>query len=115
MSIPDEDSPEFGKCLVAGGEWTVNRFFTFLRSNLRLASRKWPPLRMALTDARRPSQSENKRLKWEFRCASCSLWFPRTEVQVDHIRECGSLRRYADLEPFTPADFPAELDYCAGY
>ena len=92
---------ENGKDLCAGGEWTVNRFFGFLRSNLRLASRKWPPLaRLALQDARRPYRGENKRQKWEYRCSNCGEWFKGTEVQVDHKEPCGPLKCYEDLEPF---------------
>jgi ribosomal protein L44E len=84
----------------AGGEWTESKYWTFIRSNLRLMSRKWPPIQQTLVGARRPSQSENKRLKWEFQCASCSEWFPRDGVQVDHFKECGSLRCSADIVPF---------------
>ena len=72
----------------------------FIRSNLRRASIKWPPIRQCLEGARRPSQSDNKRLKWEFQCASCSGWYPRSDVQVDHLVECGSLKDWDDLERF---------------
>ena len=56
--------------LCAGGEMTVRRFFQFLRSNLRQASRKWAPIaRLAVQKARRPYEGPNKRQKWEVRCA----------------------------------------------
>lgn len=85
----------------AGGEWTEAAFWGFLRSNLRLASRKWPPLaRLALERARRPSQSSNKRLKWEFQCADCGAWFPRKEVEVDHLVQCGSLSNWDEFRTF---------------
>jgi len=85
----------------AGGEWTEAAFWGFLRSNLRLASRKWPPLaRLALLQARRKSQSDNKRLKWEFQCADCTGWFPRKEVEADHLVPCGPLSSWDDLRIF---------------
>lgn len=94
----------------AGGEWTEAAFFGFLRSNLRLASRKWPPLaRLALEQARRPSQSENKRLKWEFQCSTCSQWFPRKEVEVDHLVPCGALTNWDEFKTFAERLF-CEVD-----
>jgi hypothetical protein len=50
--------------------------------------------------AKRPNESDNKRMKWEYRCCICEQWFPRKEVQVDHIEPCGSLKSYKDLETF---------------
>ena len=86
----------------AGGEMTESRFFGFLRSGLRQMSRRWPPLvRHAMVAARRKNQSENKRLKWEFQCATCKGWRPAKEVEVDHIVPCGSLKTFDDLRGFT--------------
>ena len=84
----------------AGKTWTKARFFSFLRSNLRKASVKWPPIQEVLRAHRRTNRSANKRLKWEHLCFGCLEWFPRKEVQVDHIVPCGSLNDWADLEPF---------------
>jgi len=85
----------------AGGEWTEAAFWGFLRSNLRLASQKWPPLaRLVLEKSRRTSQSSNKRLKWEHQCADCGHWFPRKEVEVDHLVPCGSLRNWDEFKTF---------------
>lgn len=85
----------------AGGEWTEAEFWSFLRSGLREKSRRWPPLvRQVFGLARRKSQSENKRLKWEYQCKQCEQWFPRDQVEADHIVGCGSLRSFADLEGF---------------
>lgn len=55
---------------------------------------------MVLQGARRPSQSDNKRLKWEFQCAGCNHWFPQSEVEVDHIVPAGSLRSFEDIAGF---------------
>jgi 5-methylcytosine-specific restriction endonuclease McrA len=85
----------------AGGEMTEAQFWGFLRSNLRLASRKWAPIsRLALNACKRPSQSDNKRLKFEHQCSACSGWFPRTQVEVDHIVPTGSLRSFEDIPGF---------------
>lgn len=89
------------KRLCAGGEWTVAKFWSFLRSNLRLASRKWPPLaRLALQLVRRESESSNARLRWEYQCAECLSWNARKAVQVDHIEPVGQLLCHEDLPGF---------------
>ena len=75
----------------AGGRWSEARFKSFLRSNLRKAWVKWPPRSDCLEHARRESQSDNKRLKWEYECAICHTWHKGSEVQVDHIHECGNI------------------------
>lgn len=84
----------------AGGTWTKARFFGFLRSALRLASRKWPPRIEAKNWARRKYFGPNKRQKWEYLCSVCANWFPGTEVEVDHINPCGQLKEYDDLPDF---------------
>lgn len=84
----------------AGGEWTEAAFWGFLRSNLRLASRKWGPRKKALEIARRPNQSSNKRLKWEVQCCDCMNWFPQKEVQVDHKEPCGALTNWDEFKTF---------------
>ena len=85
----------------AGGEWTEASFWGFIRSGLRQMSRRWPPLaRLAINAVRRKSQSSNKRLKWEYQCSFCGHWFQRTEVEVDHIAPCGTLKSWQDLSVF---------------
>ena len=69
--------------------WTEARYRTFVRSALRKAWSKWPPKFEVLRLARRPSQSDNKRLKWEFQCAHCKKWHRADEVSVDHIKPWG--------------------------
>lgn len=60
----------------------------------------WKPMQMALEKASRPSQSKNKALKKEYLCKECVGWFPRKEVHIDHIEECGSLRGFDDIQGF---------------
>lgn len=85
----------------AGGEWTEAAFWGFLRSLLRDGSRRWAPIvRQALDAAKRPSQSENKRLKWEYQCAECHGWYSRKEVHVDHIVPCGPCGSWDEFAQF---------------
>lgn len=79
---------------------TEAQFWGFLRSNLRLASRKWAPRKQVLIASRRPSQSENKRLRWEFCCSKCGEWYPQKEVEVDHIVPTGKLLSFEDIAGF---------------
>ena len=84
----------------AGGTMTEAQFWAFLRSNLRLASRKWAPRKKVEIAARRPSQSDNKKLKWEYQCSRCGGWFPHKETAVDHIVPAGTLLSFADVAGF---------------
>lgn len=72
-----------------GGRWTDAKFNSFVKSNLRQASRKWAPINDCL---------KNARLKkgW-YKCAGCSEEVPTTikeegsrtrtkNVYVDHIK-----------------------------
>lgn len=69
--------------------WTIARYRTFVRSALRQAWTKWPPRKEALLRARRASQSDNKKLKWEYLCAHCQQWHRGDNVSVDHIVSWG--------------------------
>lgn len=86
----------------AGGTWTNSQYFLFIRNALRTASyKKYPPIvRQALELAKRPSQSDNLRLKWEYCCAACGLWYARKLVRVDHIYPVGSLLSYDDAPAY---------------
>ena len=95
---------------------TESMYWSKLRSALRRHYRYWKPAMAALKAASRPSKSKNKRLKTEYQCAHCGGWFPRKNVNIDHIEECGSLRCYDDLVPFlqrlTPEDPSAYQVLC---
>ena len=84
----------------AGGKWTEARYWGFIRSALRRAWMRYPVKHQALKEARRNSQSANKRLKYEYQCNVCKEWFRGDEVQVDHKKPAGSLRDYKDLPLF---------------
>lgn len=83
-----------------GKTMTEAQFFQKLRHSLRNGFRWWKPMMEALKAASRPSQSPNKRLKTEYQCIKCKHWFPRTQVQIDHVIPCGSLNNYEDVVPF---------------
>jgi len=74
-----------------GNTWTHSQFLGFIRSMLRRGSFRWLPRKKALEASRRPSESTNARLKWEFVCAACHQWWPQKMVMVDHVIPCGSL------------------------
>lgn len=79
------------------GTMSKSAFWGFIKSALRQKSRWWRPVREVKLAARRPNQSDNPRLKWEFQCACCKDWFPDKETQVDHITPVGSLKGPEDL------------------
>ena len=82
------------------GTMTEAEYFQQIRYALRKQFRWWKPMIQALKKAERPSQSKNKRLKYEYQCAVCKRWYPRTKVQIDHKIPCGELRKYEDIVPF---------------
>lgn len=80
--------------------WTTAKFYSFLRSALRQAFKRWPPKYEALAKASRKYEGPNPRQKKEFQCAICKAWHPQTKVEVDHIIPCGSLRTPEDIGQF---------------
>lgn len=93
------------------GQWSRARFFGFIRSALRLASRKWPPRIEAKLKARRrlKTPGRSKRQKYEYQCCECGHWYADKEVEVDHIDPCGKLASYDDLPGFVQRLF-CEVD-----
>ena len=79
---------------------TESQYWSKIRSALRLAFQYWIPMQKALDKASRPSKSTNKALKKEYLCKECVAWFPRKEVHIDHIEECGSLKSFNDIQGF---------------
>lgn len=84
----------------ANGTWTHARMMSFIRSNLRKASMKWPPIQAAKREARRAYVGPNKRQKWEYQCAMCQQWCKGSDTQVDHVEPAGSLKSFEDLPGF---------------
>jgi hypothetical protein len=80
--------------------WTESQYFSKIRSALRNAFRFWKPFSICLENASRPYKGSNKLQKKEYQCNNCKKWFPRKNVNVDHIEECGSLKTYEDIVPF---------------
>jgi hypothetical protein len=73
---------------------------SFIRSNLRLASRKWGPIQQAKANARKPYVGDNKRQKWTYLCDACGEWFKGSETAVHHKHPCGTLKDWCDIEMF---------------
>lgn len=70
----------------ANGQWTESKFNSFIRSNLRMTSRKWPPIAECLKNSRQS--------RGEYLCAGCKEIVPATvkvegkrvkNIHVDHI------------------------------
>lgn len=75
-------------------------FWSFIRSTLRQKSRWWKPILECKKQARRKYVGDNKRQKWEYKCANCGEWFPEKRISVDHIKPVGQLKSAADLPVF---------------
>ena len=75
----------------AGGRWSEAKYKSFIRSALRRAWMRWPVRADALMEARRLAQGRSKRTRWEYYCSSCEKWFLGSEVEIDHIKECGDM------------------------
>jgi hypothetical protein len=84
----------------ASGKWTESRYWSFLRSALRRASMRWPPIHDVLEKCRRPYKGRRRNVKWEYLCSHCEQWYFRKEVQVHHIHPCGTLKGFSDLPGF---------------
>jgi 5-methylcytosine-specific restriction endonuclease McrA len=82
------------------GTMTEAAFWSMIRSALRQKSRWWKPISETKRKARRNSKSNNKRLKYEYKCAICTNWFPDSKIEVDHIIPAGSLQKAEDLPGF---------------
>lgn len=93
-----------------GNTWTEAQFWSAIRSALRAKFRWWVPAIKAKQLARRANQSDNPRLKWEYRCAKCGGWFQEKNTQIDHVIPCGSLKNYDDLEEFIKKMTPESSD-----
>ena len=91
------------------GTQTSAAFFGMLRQSWRKLSMYWIPIAKCKEAARRPNQSSNNRLKWQYQCNRCKNWYAGNEVNVDHISQCGSLNSFEDLPEFCKKLF-CEID-----
>lgn len=69
----------------------------FLKRVLRRASGKWGPIRKTKQKARRAYKGRNRRIKFEYQCNHCKLYFQNKHVQVDHIIPVGGFHSDADM------------------
>jgi DNA-directed RNA polymerase subunit RPC12/RpoP len=82
------------------GTMTESQYWSKIRSLLRRGFMYWKPMSIALEKASRPYKGSNKRQKKEYLCSKCGKWFPRKDVEIDHIEEVGSLKCADDLKLF---------------
>lgn len=79
---------------------TEAEYFSMILSALRGTTRFWKPCLKKLEASKRKNESSNKRLKYEYLCESCSSWYPRKLVQIDHIIPCGGINGYDKIVPW---------------
>lgn len=82
----------------AGGTWTEAGYWNYLRGLLRNGFKRYP-VKFQVKNANRRKKTAKGR-GYEYPCAICNGWFVDKEVQVDHIKPCGSLKQWDDLVPF---------------
>ena len=92
----------------ASNTLSEGEYWQMIRAALRNRTRFWKPKLDALKKARRPSQSSNKRLKWEFQCCKCKNWFPQKMVEAHHVEPAGKLNSSDDLKEFVDKLFCEE-------
>jgi len=86
----------------AGATMTEAQYVARILSALRGATKFWPPKMQKLAEGRRPNQSTNKRLKWENNCEQCKQWFPESNIEIDHIINCGGISGADWLDKIKP-------------
>ena len=78
----------------------------WLRSHLRRMSQRWKPIYGKLNEGKRPVTAEDKakygnRIRYVYDCEVCHNWFPKREIEIDHIIPCGSIKDIStDVGPF---------------
>lgn len=77
---------------------TEAEFFAMILSALRRTTKFWKPKLQKLEEGKRLNQSDNKRIKYEYNCEQCLGWFKRSEIQLDHIINCGGINGYSKIE-----------------
>ena len=81
----------------AGGTMTEAAYWSYIRSGLRQKFQRYP-VKFQVKNANRRKKKKGR--GFEYPCALCNDWFMDKDVQVDHIRPCGSLKSWDDLVPF---------------
>lgn len=100
MATKKKRTPPSGYC-EKYPEWSNARYWSFIRSNIRLLQRKWPPLAQLKRLGRRNKPADVPgRHKFEHQCELCSGWFPEKFIEIDHKIPCGSIKTHDDIGPF---------------
>ncbi len=64
---------------------------------MRRSSQRWKPIIETRKKARRPYKGPNKRLKYEYKCNECKIYYPNKQIQVDHLKPVGPLTDLSQL------------------
>ena len=75
-------------------------FWAFIISALRNKSRYWKPITECKKNAKVKYVGANKNQKWAYLCAICKKQYKTDEVEIDHIKPVGSLRKAEDLPKY---------------
>lgn len=86
----------------ASGTKTEAEMAAFILSILRRGTKFWKPKMDKKLEGRRPSESSNKKLKWEYHCEQCNEWFPESNIEIDHIVNCGGISGLDWLDKIKP-------------
>lgn len=87
------------------GKFTEAGYYSWLRSQLRRISQRWPPLYQIINEGARKATEKDReqwgnRIQKVYDCEVCNGWFPRKMIESDHRIACGSLRCDEDIGPF---------------
>lgn len=88
-------------------KWTESRFWTFIRSALRVAWNKYPVKYQAVRDAYVCDKinSVSGRMAKHYQCRRCLELYPQKDIVVDHVVPVGTLKDYDDLPMFVKRMF----------
>jgi len=82
------------------GTMSEAAFWSWIRAKLRTASMYWKPVSEARNAVKVPYDGPNKRQKVAFICNQCGNAFSAKQINVHHIKECGTLTCAEDLPQF---------------
>jgi 5-methylcytosine-specific restriction endonuclease McrA len=79
--------------------WSKSKYFSFIRSNLRKMTMRWPVKQKYLSSLCRPAP-KGSRFKYVCNCEQCGVELGKSKAEIDHIIPAGSLKGYEDLPGF---------------
>lgn len=89
----------------ASNSMSESEYFAFILSALRKATRFWLPKMQKLEEQKTKYTGTDKRIKWLYKCEICAKLVKRSEIEVDHITNCGGMNSYEKLVPWCQKAF----------